>query len=102
LRECHGDTDPLGGRRKKDEQPPPERRTHRASTKIEDIDEFQVEPDLERESFFIWITNLLNAKKHSASSILKEYKQRLTAGAGFSFTIVPISLVKSFQGNPVT
>ena len=39
----------------------------------------------ERESYFVLITNLMDAGKHPASSILGEYKQQSRVEARFSF-----------------
>lgn len=80
------------GRPGKDEQPPAERTVCRVSARIERIDEFQVGQARECESCFVLITNLMDAKKHSASGILGEYKQQSTVEARFSFLKGPCLL----------
>ena len=47
---------------------------YRASVTTDGIDQAQVEQARERESCFVLITNLMDADKYPASSILGEYK----------------------------
>lgn len=72
------------GKSRKDEPPPAERTVCRALAWIEGINQLQVEQAHERESCFVLITNLMDAKKRPASSILGKCKQQSTVEARFS------------------
>ncbi len=84
------------GRPRKDEQPPAETTVYRASVTIDGIDQAQVEQARERESCFVLITNLIDADKYQASSILGEYKQQSRVEARFSFLKSPYLLGQVF------
>lgn len=84
------------GRPRKDEQPPAETAVYRASVTIDGIDQGQVEQARERESCFVLITNLMDADKYPASSILGEYKQQSRVEARFSFLKSPYLLGQVF------
>ena len=84
------------GRPRKDEQPPAEKRVYRASATIGGIDQAQVEQAREHESCFVLITNLMDAGKHPASSILGEYKRQSRVEARFSFLKSPYVLGQIF------
>ena len=58
------------GRPRKDEHPPDKRIVYRAKVKIEGVDQAQVKRALERESCFVLITNLMDAKEYPLTKVL--------------------------------